>query len=312
MSIRIKRISKTTPTARAINLSLVDSGINSRLLRTENSVWRGNPKSLLINWGSSAAIPSNNRAVVFNKPEAISKAVNKITSFEAMFEADVAIPWYVVKGDNDFLEQVANKAIENFGTTFLFRTTSTGFGGKGIHYIEGLGEKVFTEKLLNDPSAYDLEVQDVINYLYTLMDNDDSWRRIISNTKFVTEYFTAKDEFRVHVACGKVIFTQRKSLRTDEQRPAHPNFIVRNHENGFIFQQENINIPEEAKQEAIKAVSALGLDFGAVDIRCKKATSTRGPLPCVLEVNTAPGIQGSTLAKYVEVFKSVHNVLQNP
>ena len=43
----------------------------------------------------------------------------------------------------------------------------------------------------------------------------------------------------------------------------------------------------------------LGLDFGAVDLLL-----TSDLRVMVLEVNSAPGLSGSTLSKYVEAFKS--------
>jgi len=39
----------------------------------------------------------------------------------------------------------------------------------------------------------------------------------------------------------------------------------------------------------------LGLDFGAVDVVMSKG---RNSLPYVLEVNCAPGLQGTTLTNY--------------
>ena len=52
-------------------------------------------------------------------------------------------------------------------------------------------------------------------------------------------------------------------------------------------------IKEEAKNAAIKAVEALDLDFGAVDI-----IETRQGEIFVLEVNTAPGLEGKTVESY--------------
>lgn len=57
--------------------------------------------------------------------------------------------------------------------------------------------------------------------------------------------------------------------------------------------------------EAIKAVNALGLDFGAVDIVTEKNTG----IPYVLEVNTAPGNEGTTTQKYVDSIIEYINTL---
>jgi glutathione synthase/RimK-type ligase-like ATP-grasp enzyme len=55
------------------------------------------------------------------------------------------------------------------------------------------------------------------------------------------------------------------------------------------------------KKESIKAVKALGLDFGAVDIATIKGTD--GQECCIYEVNTACGMQGTTLEKYTQAIR---------
>ena len=50
---------------------------------------------------------------------------------------------------------------------------------------------------------------------------------------------------------------------------------------------------------ATNAIDAIGLDFGAVDVGYDEKTNT-----CVVyEINTAPGIEGSTVDWYAERFK---------
>jgi D-alanine-D-alanine ligase-like ATP-grasp enzyme len=52
-------------------------------------------------------------------------------------------------------------------------------------------------------------------------------------------------------------------------------------------------------EHSISAVNTLGLDFGAVDLIVAKDGRVY-----VLEVNTAPGIEGITLEKYVKAFQN--------
>lgn len=114
-----------------------------------------------------------------------------------------------------------------------------------------------------------------------------------------TKYIKKKDEYRLHVFNQNVFFQQRKARNLDV--PAeNVNWQVRNHANGFIFAHQNVDVPDVAKQHAINAVNALGLHFGAVDI----ILGTNGEW-YVLEVNTACGLEGTTLDKYVEQFKDI-------
>lgn len=113
-------------------------------------------------------------------------------------------------------------------------------------------------------------------------------------------YIPKKHEYRYHVFNGKVIDVQRKA-RNKDVPDENVNWKVRNHDNGFIFMREGVEIVEAAANEAIKAVNALGLDFGAVDIIYNEKQDKY----YVLEVNSAPGLTGTTLDNYVAAFKEV-------
>lgn len=106
-----------------------------------------------------------------------------------------------------------------------------------------------------------------------------------------TKYVSKRDEYRVHVINGRVIDVQRKALRHGAQ---NPDFSIRSHENGFVFVRKNVHAPECVLAESLKAMDAVGLDFGAVDV----IYNERKDKAYVLEINTAPGLQGSTVETY--------------
>lgn len=112
------------------------------------------------------------------------------------------------------------------------------------------------------------------------------------------QYVKKQKEFRVHVAFGEVIDVQEKRKRRDLPEEFTTNFQVRNHQTGWVYCREEIIEPIELRSMAISAVLALGLDFGAVDMIWNEKRNE-----CyVLEVNTAPGIENTTVEKYAEVF----------
>lgn len=109
-------------------------------------------------------------------------------------------------------------------------------------------------------------------------------------------------EYRVHVVDGQVIaYTKKKrhrgSVATDEQ------LQIRNLDNGWIYSSDDLRRLDRIEELAISAVSALGLDFGAVDI----IKDENGDV-YVLEVNTSPGLSPSTLGAYVVAFR---NLIEN-
>lgn len=110
-----------------------------------------------------------------------------------------------------------------------------------------------------------------------------------------TKYVFKEKEFRVHVVGNKVIDTQQK-IRDPEREPV--NWKVRSHENGFIFARNNIQPDPNRDLLAVSAIAALGLDFGAVDI-----IQDKNKVYYVLEVNTAPGLEGQTIESYARAFR---------
>lgn len=113
-----------------------------------------------------------------------------------------------------------------------------------------------------------------------------------------TVYVPKKEEYRVHVVNGSSIDIQRKARNTDIP-DEEVNWKVRTHGNGFVFARQGVQPPASVVTEAIKAVEALGLHFGAADV----IWNEKRQMAYVLEVNTAPGLEGTTLERYSEAFK---------
>jgi hypothetical protein len=67
------------------------------------------------------------------------------------------------------------------------------------------------------------------------------------------------------------------------------------------------NVDKGLASESIKAVEALGLQFGAVDCVLDVDGS-----PWVIEVNTGPGLEGTAFKNYVGAFTSVINNILKP
>lgn len=118
----------------------------------------------------------------------------------------------------------------------------------------------------------------------------------VPNAPLYTKYVFKVKEFRVHVVDGFVIDTQQK-IRDPERDPV--TWKVRSHENGFIFARDNLVQNDWRDDLAVNAVRALGLDFGAVDI-----VEDKKGVFYVLEVNTAPGLEGQTIQSYKDAFNA--------
>lgn len=126
-----------------------------------------------------------------------------------------------------------------------------------------------------------------------------------ANKQLWTVYKKKKDEYRVHVFRDKIIDAQRKAVRTtdadgNEIDTSQIDFRVRNLANGFVFVKTNVTLPAEVMLQAIHAVRMCCLDFGAVDI----IWNDHEQKAYVLEVNTAPGLEGSTVHSYVKAIET--------
>ena len=114
-----------------------------------------------------------------------------------------------------------------------------------------------------------------------------------------TKYVGKESEWRIHVLNGRVIDSTRK-IR-DPDFTGQPNWAVRNHDGGFIYARNSGTPSEDVVRQAVAAVEASGLDFGAVDVMVDR----RDGAAYVLEINTAPGLVGTTVTRYAEAFGNI-------
>lgn len=118
-----------------------------------------------------------------------------------------------------------------------------------------------------------------------------------------TKLFPKDKEYRVHVFKDEVIDFVQKKLKSDA--PTNRSKYIRNTANGWVFARTGVGLPEAASKYAREATKALGLDFGAVDL----ATNASGHV-AIFEINTAPGIEGTTVTKYVQALQQYKASLQ--
>lgn len=141
----------------------------------------------------------------------------------------------------------------------------------------------------------------------TISSNSDD----LVNAPLYVKYIKKKDEYRVH--CGKdwsaprlnteqpptkIIAVQRKARRADCE---NPNWQIRNHSNGFVYVRSDVNPPQACIDVALKAFELTSLDFGAVDV----IWNAQQERAYVLEINTAPGLEGQTISDYAGFFHSL-------
>ena len=117
-----------------------------------------------------------------------------------------------------------------------------------------------------------------------------------------TRNVKSKYEYRIHVFDGKILDVQQKKKRLDWSGPSIQG--IRNASNGWIYAREGVECNPMVTNAALEAVNILGLDFGAVDIGYNQYEDK-----CyVFEINTAPGLEGTTLQLYTEAIRSYYGI----
>ena len=160
--------------------------------------------------------------------------------------------------------------MRNAGVSTIDFTTSR---AKALEWLYE-GEVVYGRRLLNAHSGRGIVIL-----------TEDSH---VPHLQLYTKGQLRAHEYRVHVAFGEVIdFSKKRRRDGGESNP-----LIKNLDNGWVFCRTGISLPDDAGNQAIAAVRSLGLDFGAVDVLYRE----RENKAFVLEVNTAPGLEGTLLS----------------
>ena len=116
--------------------------------------------------------------------------------------------------------------------------------------------------------------------------------------RLYTQYIKKSHEYRVHMWGGEVLKIAQKRRMNRERRPDTFSNQVRNHSNGWIYSHDSVDTPNLDAIVTVAAAAMLSstLNFGAVDI----IYNTHYDKAYVLEVNSAPGLEGRTRDAYIE------------
>jgi hypothetical protein len=235
-------------------------------IKHSNSVFKGDSNKTIINWGSTQPTPEVFKCRILNHPSKIEIVSNKLKFFESISHENFVnlVPWTTEIGQvRDWLDG---------GFSVFGRSLLTSHSGNGI-MIYNPGE---SSSLDDVPS--------------------------LSLPPLFTKYIKKDSEWRIH--CMKfnedirIIFEQRK-VRDPNKEPT--NWKIRSHKNGFIFQHNNLNVPNLVREQAIAAFKASGLDFGGVDVIFNKHEQKA----YILEINSAVGLEGQTVEVYANAFKEL-------
>lgn len=225
----------------------------------------------LLNWGCGNRnylerygnrLPNNRPILIYNHPDHVSVATNKLRTLQLLSEhGDIPIPNFTTER-----EEVYESLTTDYTLQWMARQILSGHSGEGIVPLMGGTEYGPEGREWPDAPLY-------------------------------TKYIKKEKEYRVHVIFGPnggvYTDTQQKRRRTDVA-PEDTNYQIRNHHNGWVYCRNNITNDPRLVDLAVLVGRTMQLDFCAVDIIWNRHEDQY----YVLEVNTAPGLEGQTLEFY--------------
>ena len=113
----------------------------------------------------------------------------------------------------------------------------------------------------------------------------------LEGAEYFIDYIPIKQEYRVHVMDGKVVFCQRKYPK---DRVSSAFMGIQGFSNGWHRHAFDGAVSKDIKDTARDAVAALGLDFGGVDVLISQTDN----LAYVAEVNTGPALPTEEVRKF--------------
>jgi hypothetical protein len=306
------RIDPYKPGSKSAKALAVRTGI---LRVTPAQIRKHGTFDLVLNWGNSQRRTANERYI--NDPEAVALASDKVGSCGAFSGAGVTQPAFTC--DKDEAESWFAD-----GASVLCRTLTRASGGRGIvlathgthNSSEPEGGHVGADRRIDSDESETLggdgaadtgstgrrDTADAVGGAAAGGDRGGDagtggtgrTGRVV-DAPLYTKYVKKADEYRIHVFDGQVIDIQQKRKR-QEVPNEEVDYQIRNLAGGWVFCRDDVVCPSVCSELAISAVATLGLTFGAVDIGYNR-NEQRG---YVYEVNTAPGLEGSTLDNYFE------------
>lgn len=243
---------------------LIADRLGIKRIKHSGSRFKGRSSKTVINWGSSELPVELHKCKIINEPIYVKTCSNK-TYFFADQSINHDSSARLVPWTVNKLE-AQNWLDEDF--TVVVRNSLTSHSGHGILIVE-------PDETLPDAPLY-------------------------------TKYIKKDSEWRIHCMrfgeeC-RIISRQRKIKDPNLDEPV--TWKIRSHQNGFIFQHSDLNVPEDVEVQALLAFKNSGLHFGAVDVIFNKHQNKA----YTLELNTAPGVSGETLEVYKENFMEMLNV----
>lgn len=259
----------SSQTSKAIQLQINSAGLARCLRVYPDRTYRPNRDDIIINWGNSKK-PHwwQDDLQLLNGFDEVRNAVNKLVTFNKLHRFLHVPPFTTNK---DVVKQWFAEGVDKV----YARQILTGHGGEGIAVL-----------------TPNMEIPDAPLYTKKIK-ADREYRVFVGRTSRATNEGTG-----IGHRWDYWMISQSRKLRLTKEHLFERNIEldkdVRNLHNGWIYSRME-SCPRKVTALAQEVIAIMDLDFGAVDVLYNSKTSET----TCLEINTAPGLEGSALAEFV-------------
>tara|TARA_R110000796_G_scaffold236214_1_gene355500 strand:- start:80357 stop:81247 length:891 start_codon:yes stop_codon:yes gene_type:complete len=258
-------------------------------IRRKNKAMGLLPFRSVVRLGSTTAINDSiskgGNRVELNTVDAIRNSSSKLRMKDCFTQNNVkTADWF--KADNN-LESFSKQIITG-NETIMLEDMPLPLVVKSYYGSRGQGNSILNT------------IEEVRNYLRS---------GVNLQNRIFERYYNYSREYRLHVDANGCFYTCRKMMKRDTpngdkwfRNDANCVWITEDSESGLFDKPSNWN---DVVVESVKALKAVGLDFGAIDLRIQSATDVKGnrresPDFIVVEINSAPSFGDVTTQKYIE------------
>lgn len=233
----------------------------TRLFPDDRCRFRRNSQTMVVNWGLSRVMSYDiNISLLVNQREAVRTAANKLHSFDAV-EAAITD-----QGPSGYLRSPA----------YSQQLSQLHFEALALLHPTG---KVVCRDVLTGHSGNGIRIV-------------DRWEDV-GQTRLMVQMIEKSAEYRVHIFHDAHLVTQKRRRNGARDDPNYDE-DVRSVTSGWVQSVNNVTPLDDQYISQLKSVVwNLGLDFCAVDL----ALDQDG-VPYILELNTAPGIEHTTVRDF--------------
>lgn len=269
-------------------------------LRLQHKLMPLLPFRSVIRLGSSTIPEDAASRIELNSVEAIKNSSNKLLMKQKFVEAGVkTADWAVIRQGAVGLAwcnyDFHNKVEENrFNSDFRFFENDGSIGQQCPLDYPIIAKHIFGSRGRG-------------NYKLNNQEELESWLVGKELKNYIFEkFYNYNREYRLHVSENGCFYTCRKMLKSDT--PDDKRWFKNDSNSVWIVEgNENFDKPvnwDYVVSESVKALNAVGLDFGAVDLRIQSRYDTKDKLRdnpdfIVVEINSAPSFGEITLEKYL-------------